>query len=155
MGFRTRASYKMWTRMISKWRLCTEKEQTDFFYYCLKMPSGIFTAILLFIFGNQVMMGVGIFNCHKQSGKLSFVTISVKKYTTEFTVSLCSGLKSLKLINILEFNILILAIITFVITTTACHYHNKVRCHYHIDVKIHGKILHLMIISIFFKCTEC
>lgn len=126
-----------------------------FFYYCLKMPSGIFTAILLFIFGNQVMMGVGIFNCHKQSGKLLFVTISVKKYTNEFTVSLCSGLKSLRLINILEFNILILAIITFVITTTACHYHNKVRCHYHIDVKIHGKILHLMIISIFFKCTEC
>lgn len=63
---------------------------------------------------------VGIFNCHKQSGNLSFVTISVKKYTTEFTVSLCSGLKSLRLINILEFNVLILAIITFVITTTRC-----------------------------------
>lgn len=110
------------------------------------MPCDILTAILLLIFGNQVMMGVGIFNCHKQSGNLSFETIPVNKYTTEFTVSLCSGLRSLRLINILEFNVLILAIITFVITTTACHYHNKVRCHYHIDVKVHGKILHLEII---------
>lgn len=39
---------------------------------CWKMSCSILTAMLLFTLGKQVLLGVDIFSCHKQSGNMSY-----------------------------------------------------------------------------------